>query len=150
MNVLVITSGCSNGSSGWVGKLRKIKSICGRFRWPSFYRPKRSLGQGNIFTPVCHSVHRSGSASVHAGIPPPPPWQADAPWQADPTLAGRPPQQAADPPSRQPPLQADLPWIRSMIGWYASYWNAFLFMTYFHRARRGPLPLSPSGSATGM
>ena len=33
---------------------------------------KRSLGQGNIFTPVCHSVH-GGSASVHAGIPPPRP-----------------------------------------------------------------------------
>ena len=32
---------------------------------------KRSLGQGNIFAPVCHSVHREGSASVHAGIPPP-------------------------------------------------------------------------------
>ena len=28
---------------------------------------KRSLGQGNIFAPVCHSVHREGSASVHAG-----------------------------------------------------------------------------------
>ena len=25
-----------------------------------FYRPKRSFGQGNIFTPVCHSVHRVG------------------------------------------------------------------------------------------
>ena len=24
------------------------------------YRPKRSFGQGNIFTPVCHSVHRGG------------------------------------------------------------------------------------------
>ena len=24
------------------------------------YRPKRSFGQGNIFTPVCHSVHRVG------------------------------------------------------------------------------------------
>ena len=21
------------------------------------YRPKQSFGQGNIFTPVCHSVH---------------------------------------------------------------------------------------------
>ena len=32
---------------------------------------KRSLGQGNIFAPVCHSVHRGGgSASVHARIPP--------------------------------------------------------------------------------
>ena len=34
------------------------------------YRPQRSCGQGNIFTPVCHSVHSWGSASVHAGIPP--------------------------------------------------------------------------------
>ena len=28
-----------------------------------YYRHKRSLGQGNVFTPVCHSVHsghRSG------------------------------------------------------------------------------------------
>ena len=24
------------------------------------YWPKRSFGQGNIFTPVCHSVHREG------------------------------------------------------------------------------------------
>ena len=27
------------------------------------YRPKRSFGQGNIFTPVCHSVHRGGVCS---------------------------------------------------------------------------------------
>ena len=40
---------------------------------------KRSLGQGNIFTPVCHSVHR-GSAPVHAGIPPPPPPTRHTPW----------------------------------------------------------------------
>ena len=35
---------------------------------------KRSLGQGNGFTPVCHSVHRGGgqvSAPLHAGIHPP-------------------------------------------------------------------------------
>ena len=40
----------------------------------SCYRPQRSCGQGNIFAPVCHSVHRGEgvSASVHAGIPPPP------------------------------------------------------------------------------
>ena len=37
-----------------------------------FTTRKRSLGQGNIFTPVCHSVHGGGSVSVHAGIPPPP------------------------------------------------------------------------------
>ena len=28
---------------------------------------KRSLGQGNMFTPVCHSVHRGG---VHDQVPP--------------------------------------------------------------------------------
>ena len=27
---------------------------------PDLYRPKRSFGQGNIFTSVCHSVHRGG------------------------------------------------------------------------------------------
>ena len=27
---------------------------------------KRSLGQDNVFTPVCHSVHRGGVASQHA------------------------------------------------------------------------------------
>ena len=48
------------------------------------YRPQRSCGQGNIFTPVCHSVHRGGgSASMHAGIPTPPD-QADPPDQSDP------------------------------------------------------------------
>ena len=29
----------------------------------SFIARKRSLGQGNVFTTVCHSVHRQGSAS---------------------------------------------------------------------------------------
>ena len=28
---------------------------------------KRSLGQGNIFTPVCHSVHRGGVCVVALG-----------------------------------------------------------------------------------
>ena len=34
-----------------------------------YYRPKRSFGQGNIFTPVCHSVHRGGG-STWPGTPP--------------------------------------------------------------------------------
>ena len=29
---------------------------------------KRSLGQGNVFTPVCHSVHRGGCVSQHAMV----------------------------------------------------------------------------------
>ena len=35
-----------------------------------FIARKRSLGQGNVFTPVCHSVHRRGSAfrgDLHPG-----------------------------------------------------------------------------------
>ena len=36
-----------------------------------FYLPQRSCGQGYVFTRVCNSVHGGGSASVHAGIPPP-------------------------------------------------------------------------------
>ena len=31
-----------------------------------FTARKRSLGQGNIFTPVCHSVHGGGMLSQHA------------------------------------------------------------------------------------
>ena len=35
--------------------------------------PATKLGQGYVFTRVCDSVHREGvSASVYAGIPPPP------------------------------------------------------------------------------
>ena len=46
-------------------------------KWPTLasrdffrnYRPQRSCGQGDIFKlSVNHSVHRGGSASVHAGI----------------------------------------------------------------------------------
>ena len=43
-------------------------------RTQNYYRPERSCGQGNIFKPVCHSFYSQGgrgSASVHAGIPPP-------------------------------------------------------------------------------
>ena len=29
---------------------------------------KRSLGQGNIFTPVCHSVHRGGMRGCSRGV----------------------------------------------------------------------------------
>ena len=32
------------------------------------YRPKRSFGQGNIFTSVCHSVHRGGLSGPGGGL----------------------------------------------------------------------------------
>ena len=71
---------------------------------------KRSLGQGNIFAPVCHSVH-GGSASVHAGIPPP--------------------QQT--PPGPGTPLRSSCWEIRSTSERYASYWNAILYFGCFQK-----------------
>ena len=69
---------------------------------------KRSLGQGYIFTGVCHSVNEGGSASVHAGIPParenPLPrrhtCQEDTPF---PSLPRRPPYQGDTPAKKTPP-----------------------------------------------
>ena len=77
---------------------------------------KRSLGQGNIFTPVCHSVHRGGVrgccqwgvcmvASGGGGV---------VAWGACVVALG-----------------GGCVWyteIRSISGWYASYWNAFLLI----------------------
>ena len=80
---------------------------------PHFYRPQRSCGEGNIFTPVCHYVHGGVSASVHAGIPP---WSRHPPPGAD-----------TPPPGPDPRREADSR-IRSMSGRYASYWNAFLLI----------------------
>ena len=61
------------------------------------YRPQRSCGQGNIFTPVCHSVHRGGGVSE--ADPP----GADAPPGQVHPLAGTPPRQA-HPPRQVHPL----------------------------------------------
>ena len=74
-----------------------------------FYRPQQSCGQGNIFTPVCHSVHRGVSASVHAGIPPPeqrPPRSRHPPEQTTPqeqTPLEQTPSEQTPPWSRHPP-----------------------------------------------
>ena len=82
-----------------------------------FYWPQQSCGQGNIFTPVCHSVHRGVSASVHAGIPPPP--GAETPWEQTPPQSRQPPRsrhpleqtpsEQTPPWSRHPPPGADIP-----------------------------------------
>ena len=60
------------------------------------YRPQRSCGQGNIFTPVCHSVHRGGMSE--ADHPPP---QEQTPPQVRPPLV-RPPR-VRPPRVRHPP-----------------------------------------------
>ena len=64
------------------------------------YRPKRSFGQGNIFTPVCHSVHRGGVPDqVHPPGPGTPPWD-----QVHPLGPGTPPRTRYPPGIRYTPL----------------------------------------------
>ena len=109
---------------------------CSRIYVSNIYRPQRSCGQGNIFTPVCHSVHTGGSASVHAGIPTPP--GTNPPGSRHPPRSRPPQEQTHTPPPREqtpwsrhpPPWEADSS-IWSMSSRYASYWNAFLFRCMF-------------------
>ena len=99
------------------------------------------LHQGNVFTPVCHSVHR-GVSVTPLGRHPLGRHPLDRhplgrhPW-ADIPL-GRPPVQT--PPGQTPPLpgQTHTPWadtpctvhagMWSTSRRYASYWNAFLLL----------------------
>ena len=78
---------------------------------------KQSLGQGNVFTPVCDSVH--GVCLPHCMLGYTPPWQTPPdrhpPW-ADTPLHRHP----------LPPLGYYRIWSTSR--WYTSYWNAFLFI----------------------
>ena len=111
-----------------------------------YYRPKRSFGQGNVFTPVCDSVNGGEEYLTRhprrdqAGNPP-------GPGRYPPEQAGTPPDQGGTPPgTRQeplPPPSCPLPpgtrspppgtadsGIRSTFGRYASYWNAFLLIHF--------------------
>ena len=85
---------------------------------------KRSLGQGNIFASVCHSVHRGGApGQVHTRYTPQnqvPPRTPPTPWD-----------QVHSPRNRYtpPPLSSACWEIRTTSGRYAFYWNAFLFVS---------------------
>ena len=66
-----------------------------------YYRLKRSFGQGNIFTPVCHSVHRGGVPDQacprdQAGTPPRTRYTPQD--QVHPPDHAHPPDQAGTPP----------------------------------------------------
>ena len=65
----------------------------------SHYRPKRSFGQGNIFTLVCHSVHGGGLARR---TPPAwsPPGPDTPPWDQTPPDQTPPPPRHGEPPPR--------------------------------------------------
>ena len=74
----------------------------------NYYRPQRSCGQGNIFTPVCHSVHKGGLPQCMLGYHPHPPEQTPAgsrpPWQQTP-----PREQTPSPPRTRHPPGPDTP-----------------------------------------
>ena len=110
----------------------------------SFCRPQTKFGQGNIFTPVCHSVHRGvclkGGSATRGGC-----------MQRVCLQGGLPPGEGLG----RPPSPIGYYEIRSMIGRYASYWNAFLLANFFTKrcknakiAPRGRMyhlhPLNPS------
>ena len=72
----------------------------------NIYRPQRSCGQGNIFTPVCHSVH-GGECLPQCMLGYHTPWEQTPPPVAD-TLPEHTPPRADTPQSRHPPEQT--PW----------------------------------------
>ena len=98
--------------------------------------PATKLQQGNVFTPVCHSVHRGGVSAT------PPPW-VDTPWADTPC----PVHAGIHTPTAQCmlrytplfPVHAGIhihlcavhAGIRSTSGRYASHWNAFLGSYHF-------------------
>ena len=74
-----------------------------------FFRLQRSCGQGNIFTPVCHSFCSQGGVCISACWDTTPPQDQtphspeQTPPRPDPHPRTRPPR--ADPPSTRPPRQ---------------------------------------------
>ena len=86
------------------------------------YQPQRSCHQGNVLTPICHSVHRGVCLSACWDTTP---WDQVPPRTRHPPGPGTPQDQAPLPRTRHPPEADSNIW--SMSDRYASYWNAFLF-----------------------
>ena len=87
------------------------------------------LRQGNVFTPVSHSVHRGGvCVCMYVWQTPPPPVYPSMHW-------GRhSPMYPSMHWGRHPPVYPSMHWGRHpphsdghCSGWHASYWNAILF-----------------------
>ena len=76
---------------------------------------KKSLGQGNVFAPVCHTVDR-GSLPLGGCLPPE---GSGSRWSASGRGLDRP----------LPPAEQHGP--RSTSGRYASHWDAFLSLVIF-------------------
>ena len=75
-----------------------------------FTARKRSLGQGNVFTPVCHSVQGGG-------VLPNPPLDADSQGWADPLPGCRPTPRVRQTPQMQTPSRLGrTPWMQTPLG----------------------------------
>ena len=110
-----------------------------------FTARKRSLGQGNIFAPVCHSVHMGGLPQCILGYPPPGsrhppppsrhhhPQEQIPPWEEIPpgSRHNHPPPPTHPARSRHQPLRSACWEIRSTSGRHASHWNAILLLLFF-------------------
>ena len=96
----------------------------------AWYLPAATkLGQGNVFTGVCDSVHRGGLPQCMLGYHPPtthPPDQTQPPPNRPPPRT-RPPMTRPPPGADIPPREADAS-VRSMSDRYAYYWNVFLLI----------------------
>ena len=88
------------------------------------------MGEGGVCHSACWDTHPLGSRHPQEQTPP---GSRHPLWEQTPPGAEPPP-----PKRSRPPAQCML----GTSGWYASYWNAYLFMTYFYRARR-PWPPRP-------
>ena len=105
------------------GRISKVKKYFVTAR-------KRSLGQGNIFASVCHSVHRGWGVCLSAcwDTYPHPRREQTPPWEQTPPPSSRPPWGQTPSPGADTPLHSACWEIRSTSGWSASYWNAILLM----------------------
>ena len=92
----------------------------GRFSCSFLLPPTAKLREGNVFTPLCHSVHRlGGGGSVQGGLCPRGCVQGRSLSRTG-SLSGSPP------PPRMVTCKR-----------YASYWNAFLFKNGFNIVSSG-------------
>ena len=114
----------SNTVSRPFGNTSRLMTKCAS-RIKFYYRPQTKLRKGNVFTPVCQSFCSWGCLPSACWDTPP--------WQTPP---GR------HPPGRHTPLGRHPPWKHTSppgstppnghcSGRYASYWNAFLFISLF-------------------
>ena len=105
------------------------------YRIYHYYRLQTKLTEGNVFTPVCDSVHGGRGVSVRGSLS----WGVSVQMGLYPggisvqggvyvqegSLSGRPPR----------------PTVKS--GRYASFWNAFLFKTVFTRHASNTMMSNP-------